>query len=89
MAVNVTDNGEGIPENRIGKIYEPYYTTRKFGTGLGLVIVYKIIKELRGDIKVRSKEGEGSTFSIILPVLEKKKKLLTYEEKDESKALNR
>ncbi len=89
VAVNVTDNGEGIPENRIGKIYEPYYTTRKFGTGLGLVIVYKIIKELRGDIKVRSKEGEGSTFSIILPVLEKKKKLLTYEEKDESKALNR
>jgi PAS domain S-box-containing protein len=89
VAVQVTDNGEGIPENLIGKIYEPYYTTRKFGTGLGLVIVYKIIKELGGDIKVRSKEGVGSTFSIILPVLEKKKKLLTYEEKDESKALNR
>jgi PAS domain S-box-containing protein len=89
VAVHVTDNGEGIPETRIGKIYEPYYTTRKFGTGLGLVIVYKIIKELGGDIKVRSKEGVGSTFSIILPVLEKKKKLLTYEDKDESKALNR
>jgi len=89
VSVQIIDNGEGIPENRLGKIYEPYFTTKKFGSGLGLVIVYKIIKELGGTIKVKSKEGVGTTFSIVLPVLEKKKKLLTYEEKDESKALNR
>ena len=89
VAVHVIDNGEGIPESRMGKIYNPYFTTKKFGSGLGLVIVYKIIKELGGKLKVQSKEGVGTHFSIELPVLEKKKKLLTYEEKDESKALNR
>jgi two-component system, sporulation sensor kinase E len=89
VAIHVIDNGEGIPESRLGKIYEPYFTTKKFGSGLGLVIVYKIIRELGGVIKVKSKEGMGTTFSIILPVHEKKKKLLTYEDRDESKALNR
>jgi signal transduction histidine kinase len=89
VAVHIVDNGEGIPESRMGKIYNPYFTTKKFGSGLGLVIVYKIIKELGGKLKVKSKEGVGTRFSIELPVLEKKKKLLTYEEKDESKALNR
>jgi nitrogen fixation/metabolism regulation signal transduction histidine kinase len=89
VAVHIIDDGEGIPENRLGKIYEPYFTTKKFGSGLGLVIVYKIIKEIGGTIEVRSKEGVGTNFSIILPVLEKKKKLLTYEEIDESKAFNR
>ena len=89
VAVHIIDNGEGIPENRMGKIYDPYFTTKKFGSGLGLVIVFKIIKELGGKIKVQSKEGVGTHFSIELPVMEKRKKLLTYEEKDESKALNR
>jgi PAS domain S-box-containing protein len=89
VAIHIIDNGEGIPESRLGKIYEPYFTTKKFGSGLGLVIVYKIINELGGSIKVKSKEGVGTTFSIILPVIEKKKRLLTYEEMDESKALNR
>jgi len=89
VAVHIIDNGEGIPEDRMGKIYDPYFTTKKFGSGLGLVIVFKIIKELGGKLKVQSKEGVGTHFSIELPVLEKKKKLLTYEDKDESKALNR
>lgn len=89
VVVHIVDNGEGIPQSRMGKIYDPYFTTKKFGSGLGLVIVYKIIKELGGKLKVKSKEGVGTRFSIELPVLEKKKKLLTYEEKDESKALNR
>jgi two-component system, sporulation sensor kinase E len=86
VLVHIIDNGHGIPEKILGKIFEPYFTTRKFGTGLGLVIVYKIIKELGGDIRVSSKEGEGTVFSIRLPVFVKKKKLLTYEEKDEGKA---
>ena len=89
VMIHIIDNGHGIPEKMMGKIFEPYFTTRKFGTGLGLVIVYKIIKELGGDIKVSSKEKEGTVFSIKLPVLEKRKRLLTYEEKDESKAVGR
>jgi two-component system, sporulation sensor kinase E len=89
VLIHIKDNGQGIPENIMGKIFEPYFTTRKFGTGLGLVIVYKIIKELGGDIKVASKENEGTMFSIKLPVLEKRKRLLTYEEKDESKTVSR
>ncbi len=89
VVVQVFDNGGGISESNIGKIFEPYFTTRKFGTGLGLVIVYKIIKEFGGDIKVKSEEGRGTVFTITLPVIEKKKKLLTYEERDESTAVNR
>lgn len=89
VLVHIIDDGEGIKEEILGKIFEPYFTTRKFGTGLGLVIVYKIIKEIGGDIKVMSKEGEGTVFFVWLPVIEKKKKLLTYGEADESKALNR
>lgn len=86
VLVHIVDNGHGIPESIMGKIFEPYFTTRKFGTGLGLVIVYKIIKELGGDIKVSSKENGGTVFSIRLPVPEKRKRLLTYEDKDEGKA---
>ncbi len=88
VIIRIMDNGHGIPEDVMGKIFEPYFTTRKFGTGLGLVIVYKIIKELGGDIKVMSKENEGTAISIKLPVPEKRKRLLTYEERNESKAFN-
>jgi two-component system, sporulation sensor kinase E len=89
VVVNIADSGEGIPENIVGKIFEPYFTTRKSGTGLGLVIVYKIIQELGGDIKISSKEGEGTVFSVKLPVVDKKKKLLTYEESNEGEIADR
>jgi signal transduction histidine kinase len=89
VLIRIMDNGEGIPEAIMGKIFEPYFTTRRSGTGLGLVIVYKIIKELGGEIKVKSKEGEGTVFSIKLPVYEKKKRLLTYEEKNEGQTADR
>ena len=85
VLIHVIDNGEGIPDSMMQKIFEPYFTTRKSGTGLGLVIVYKIIKELGGDIRIKSKEGEGTIFTLRIPVFEKKKKLLTYEVKDETK----
>ena len=88
VIIDIMDTGEGIPESIMGKIFEPYFTTRKSGTGLGLVIVYKIIKELGGDIKINSKEGEGTIFSVKLPFFEKKKKLLTYEETDEGQVVN-
>ncbi len=63
----VSDNGMGIPEPALGKIFEPYYTTKKGGTGLGLVIARKIIQEHNGSIEVESREGEGTKFRIIIP----------------------
>ena len=65
--IKVKDNGSGIPEDIIDEIFDPWFTTKKGGTGLGLPISLHIIKEHDGDIKVHSKQGEGTTFEIILP----------------------
>lgn len=77
--VKVIDNGIGIPENQIEKIFEPYYTTKDFGTGLGLTLVYKIVKEHLGEISVQSKEGEGSMFILSFPIPQHEKRLIRYE----------
>lgn len=71
-----SDNGTGMDETTSSRIFEPYYTTKATGTGLGLTTVYKIIKEFRGDIQVRSSLGKGTTFTISLPVPQKNIKLL-------------
>jgi len=70
ICITIIDNGEGIPENLLDKIFDPGFTTRGVGvgTGLGLSISYRIIQEHKGDISVESKEGEGSTFKITLPI---------------------
>lgn len=73
---SVADTGTGIPEELLTKIFEPYFTTKKSGTGLGLTITFKIVKEHAGDISLESKEGAGSTFTIHLPVPQKEKKSL-------------
>ncbi len=76
LSIAISDTGTGIPEALLTKIFEPYFTTKKSGTGLGLTITFKIIKEHSGDISLESKEGEGSTFTIHLPVPQKEKKYL-------------
>jgi len=76
LMISVSDTGTGIPEDMLTKIFEPYFTTKKSGTGLGLTITFKIIKEHSGDISLESKEGKGSTFTIHLPVPQKEKKSL-------------
>jgi two-component system, sporulation sensor kinase E len=68
VQVRVIDTGSGIPAEILDKIFEPYFTTKPFGTGLGLTIVFKIVKEHFGDIAVASREGEGTAFTITLPV---------------------
>jgi len=71
VEIIVEDNGNGIPQSIIDKIFQPFFTTKPTGqgTGLGLSLAYDIItKEHNGTIKVESKEGEGSTFIISLPV---------------------
>jgi len=79
IRISVCDTGVGIDAESIAKIFEPYFTTKDNGTGLGLTLVYKIIKEHHGEIAVESREGEGSNFEISLPVYRKKKRLITYE----------
>lgn len=70
VEISVTDNGNGIPQPIIDKIFQPFFTTKPSGqgTGLGLSMSYEIItKSHGGDLKVETKEGEGTTFKIILP----------------------
>jgi two-component system, NtrC family, sensor kinase len=70
LIISVRDNGIGIPENIKDKIFQPFFTTKPTGqgTGLGLSLSYDIVKAHGGEIKVESKEGEGSEFIIQLPV---------------------
>lgn len=65
--ITVTDNGQGMDETAISHIFEPFYTTKEGGTGLGLSTVQKIIEDHNGTISVQSKKGEWSAFSIRLP----------------------
>ena len=66
--VIIKDNGQGIPEEYLPQIFEPFFTTKKkYGTGLGLSITYGIVKKLGGDLTVESKEGIGTTFTVIIP----------------------
>lgn len=69
--VEVIDQGHGIARGEIGKIFEPFYTTKPpgEGTGLGLAICYGIVQEHGGTIEVESTLGQGSTFRVILPVV--------------------
>ena len=70
VLISVKDNGTGIPESVKNKIFQPFFTTKPTGegTGLGLSLSYDIIKTHGGEIKVKSKEGEGTQFTIQLPV---------------------
>ena len=70
IEIKVADNGSGIPQNIIDKIFQPFFTTKPTGqgTGLGLSLAYDIIKAHSGELKVESKEGEGSKFIVMLPI---------------------
>ncbi|MDR3301806.1 MAG: GHKL domain-containing protein [Spirochaetaceae bacterium] len=78
ITISIGDTGSGISGENKAKIFEPYFTTKKMGTGLGLTLVYKIIKEHKGEIRVDSKEGVGTTFSVMLPLPQPKLRLLNY-----------
>jgi PAS domain S-box-containing protein len=79
VQLRISDTGTGIPEEIMDKIFEPYFTTKPFGTGLGLTIVFKIAKEHFGDISVSSRMGEGTTVTIALPVPQKETILIDYK----------
>ncbi len=70
VEIRVSDNGNGIPQNIVDKIFQPFFTTKPTGqgTGLGLSLSYDIVKAHGGEIKVKTREGEGSELIIVLPV---------------------
>ena len=74
--MSVTDTGGGIPPEQINRIFEPFFTTKKRGTGLGLMIVQRIVRAHGGRIELESHVGRGTTFRIWLPLHERKPRLL-------------
>ena len=66
--ITVKDNGCGMKSETVAKIFEPYFTTKANGTGLGMTMVYKIVKEFSGDIEVKSEEGQGTVFTMSFPL---------------------
>ncbi|MEN6626834.1 MAG: ATP-binding protein [Candidatus Sumerlaeia bacterium] len=79
MQIIVQDNGPGIPEGTVEHIFEPYYTTKPGGTGLGLMVVYRIVSEHRGAMHIDTRPGDGSQFIISLPLHQKPVRLLGHE----------
>ncbi len=76
VAVAFRDNGPGISPEDFGRIFEPYYTTKKGGSGLGLMIVQRIIQDHGGRMDVHSEPGFGTTFTVFLPLDERRTRLL-------------
>ncbi len=74
--VSVSDSGAGIPQEQMNRIFEPFYTTKKQGTGLGLMIVQRIVRAHGGRIDLESHTGRGTTFRIWLPLRERRVRLL-------------
>ena len=74
--VSVADTGGGIPQEQLNRIFEPFYTTKKKGSGLGLMIVQRIVRAHNGRIELDSQVGRGTTFRVWLPLHERKPRLL-------------
>jgi signal transduction histidine kinase len=76
IRLSIRDNGTGISPEDMGALYEPYRTTKKSGTGLGLIVVRRIIREHGGELEFQSEVGEGTTVTLHFPRQEKQLKLL-------------
>ncbi|MFB3897715.1 MAG: ATP-binding protein [bacterium] len=72
--IGIADTGVGIPDDKLNRIFEPFYTTKQGGTGLGLAVCRQIIRDHNGDIAVDSKLNQGTTFHIYLPLYTKQDK---------------
>jgi signal transduction histidine kinase len=67
VEVWVADTGQGIPPDDLPHIFEPFYSRRPGGSGLGLAVVYRVVQEHGGTLEVRSTPGAGTTFTVALP----------------------
>jgi len=70
VAVEISDDGPGIPAEDLENIWTPFFSTKPSGTGLGLTICHKIVAEHRGMIKVESDQGHGTKFTVLLPLVQ-------------------
>lgn len=68
VSITVYDTGVGIPETELKKLFEPFYTSKSSGTGLGLVVCRRIIQSFNGEIYLSSVENKGTKVDIILPL---------------------
>jgi len=71
LKIEVEDHGNGIPAEQLGRVFDPYFSTRPKGTGLGLATVYSILRRHEGHVEARSQPGVGSTFTLLLPASDK------------------
>lgn len=67
--ISIRDEGKGMSKEQIARLGEPFFTTKEKGTGLGMTVCFRILKDHHGDIEVSSVEGEGTTFNISLPLV--------------------
>ena len=72
VCIGISDDGVGIPDERLEKVFNPFFTTKSDGVGLGLSISSRLLEENGGKIELESEEGTGTTFKIYLPIIEKK-----------------
>lgn len=79
VELRISDTGVGMTDEVLAKIFEPYFTTRDDGTGIGLTLVYKVVKEHMGDISVVSQEGKGSSFALLFPVPQRERHLIGWK----------
>lgn len=67
IRIRIVDNGEGIEKERLARVGEPYYTSKEKGTGIGLTVCYKLVKEHNGEMTVKSKEKWGTVVTLLFP----------------------
>jgi two-component system cell cycle sensor histidine kinase/response regulator CckA len=88
IQLEIQDRGIGIPEKYIDKIFDPYFTTKSKGNGLGLATSYAIISKHEGTIQVRSTIGEGTTFTIVLPASTHRQQASTQSKESETRTMS-
>ena len=72
ITISIKDTGKGIPEDIIDKIFDPYFTTKEFGSGIGLAASFSVVKQHGGIINVSTEIGKGALFEIYLPLITEK-----------------
>ena len=68
LALTVADTGTGIPKEKLAKVFDPCFTTKTEGLGLGLALIKRVIEELGGRVGIESEEGKGSAVTLLLPL---------------------
>jgi signal transduction histidine kinase len=76
VKISFNDTGGGISAENLSRVFEPYFTTKSGGSGLGLLIVRRIVREHGGELAIESSEGKGLTLTIRLPFLDRRVRML-------------